>query len=115
MARKNSARHPVQPYIIGVGSNKDIGRMYLVWGDAHSMELPRNCLPLRALDFLIKAHFVLCTPYILGWKYALRFLQVHSYMIPPDKPRETVFTDKAMELRTFTPNSEQYSPEELSD
>lgn len=65
------------------------------------MELTRNCLPLRAIDFLIKAHFVLGTPYILGWKYALRFLQVHAYKIPPDGKRETTFTDKAIELSSF--------------
>ena len=94
--RRNEANYPVQPYVMAVGSPDNISKMFIVVGDTRLFELPRTASATNALDLLIKTFFVGNLFYPLGWKNALRFLQVHVYKIPPENPRESTFDEKLL-------------------
>jgi hypothetical protein len=98
--KRAGSNHSIQPYIMAVGHPRCIGKMYLVWGDSHSMELSRSATPLRAIDLWFKAHYVLHCPPVLGWKNVFRFLEVHLFGITPENPRLSLFMEKYLELQS---------------
>jgi len=103
--KRVNSNHPVQPYLVGVGDKKKILTYILVLGDSQSIQLPRNCLGLRALDLLIKAHYALNIEFVLGWKNVYRFLTLHVYKLPPTKEqiekRHSTFVEQFMQLKNL--------------
>lgn len=96
--RRQHAKTSIQPYLLAVGTRAKIESYIIVLGDSHYLMLPRNTQAIRALDLLLKVHFVFNLHYCLGWKNVYRFIAAHIFHIPPENKRLSVFTEKWMEL-----------------
>lgn len=105
LERREKDTTPVQPFIIGTGTHKKIESIALVLGDDEFINLPRSTMPLRAVDLLIKANYVLSTHFYLGWKYVLRFLIANVYKMPLENPRHSAFTEQFKTIMAYKSNS----------
>ncbi|KAK3917324.1 Nitrate reductase [Frankliniella fusca] len=96
--KRTKSKHPIQPYLLGVGTEKKIESIILVLGDSQSVQLPPGVQVLKAIDLLVKAHYVLNTHYVLGWKNVYRFLEVHMYKLKPSGSRLSTFTEHYLQM-----------------
>ncbi|XP_052126354.1 uncharacterized protein LOC127750012 [Frankliniella occidentalis] len=99
--RREHSLGAVQPYILATGTAKKIESLSVVLGDSHIIKLPRGCLPLRAVDVLIKAHWALSSHFCLGWKNTFRFLSTHIYKLPLENERLSTFTAEYKKLMSI--------------
>ncbi|KAK3920037.1 Ribosomal RNA large subunit methyltransferase G [Frankliniella fusca] len=100
--RYSEETYPLQPHILAIGSKRNIQTMYLVLGDGLLLNLKHSATPTKAIDLLLKTFFALQLHYPLGWKNAFRFIQVHIFDMPPDRPRESTFSEKLLILKHTT-------------
>lgn len=96
--KRSKTNHPIQPYLLGIGSTKKIESFILVLGDSQSVQLPPGVQSVKAIDLLFKAHFALDTHYLLGWKNVFRFFEIHLYKLKIAGPRLATFTEQFMQL-----------------
>lgn len=92
--RRKEETYPLQPYLLGIGTPRNINRIFLVLGDSKLVALHHTATPIHALDLLFKTFFTLSSFYPLGWKNVFRFVQVYVYEIPLENKRESTFSDK---------------------
>ncbi|KAK3913945.1 Calpain-type cysteine protease DEK1 [Frankliniella fusca] len=85
LEKRTKAGGAVQPYIIATGTCKKFESLALALGDGHYITLPPDTMPVRAVDLLIKAHYVLGSHYCLGWKNVYRFVSYYLYKLAPEK------------------------------
>ncbi|KAJ1518906.1 hypothetical protein ONE63_011492 [Megalurothrips usitatus] len=102
--KREKARHPVQPYLMAIGSRNNFEALCLVLGDSASVQLPKNIQPARAVDLWVKAHYALDVPFILGWKNVLRLLTVHIYKIVPPSEKVSTLMQEWKELNNLSTN-----------
>ncbi|KAK3916612.1 Proton extrusion protein PcxA [Frankliniella fusca] len=100
--RYSEETYPLQPHILAIGSKRNIQTMYLVLGDGLLLNLKHSATPTKAIDLLLKTFFALQLHYPLGWKNVFRFIQVHIFDMPPDRPRESTFSEKLLILKHTT-------------
>ena len=77
-----------------MGTPQKISKTALVLGDSKIILLPLCTMPLKAVDLLFKAHYVLNTHFYLGWKYVMRFLAANLFTIDTENVRMSNFTEQ---------------------